>query len=232
MCFSGRVCFFSFTRVVDSGPSRMHPQSLGRQNSWENHMFPFNFGSVLWDLWDPSPSEAKCQSIHMLLFSEHVPVWRGTLVPPSSSSSIFSSSLLSSIHRGADFGPIAWWMPFSSTVCQIWDRRWDLHLSAELWMWHRRNRNEASAPPLVIICARRYKLWQTSRHERKALHQGCSADAEPFMLHFSLSHCYLHQSRSGLFTLASERQHSTVDAAGSAHMLMILWCTTCRSKSN
>lgn len=21
-------------------------------------MFPFNFGSVLWDLWDPSPSEA------------------------------------------------------------------------------------------------------------------------------------------------------------------------------
>lgn len=59
-------------------------------------MFPFNFGSVLWDLWDPSPSEAplqlfspKCQSNHMLLVSEQLPVGHGALALLSSCCSYF-----------------------------------------------------------------------------------------------------------------------------------------------
>lgn len=59
-------------------------------------MFPFNFGSVLWELWDPTPSEAplqlfspKCQSNHMLLVSEQLPVGHGALAQPSFCCSCF-----------------------------------------------------------------------------------------------------------------------------------------------
>lgn len=75
---------------------RMHHSSLRRQKSRGSHMFPFNFGSVLRDLWDPSPSEAplqlfspKCQSNHTLLVFEQLPVGHSASALPSSCCSYF-----------------------------------------------------------------------------------------------------------------------------------------------
>lgn len=47
----GKLVFFLFFPcVVDSGCGRLHHYSLRRAKSQGSHMFPFNFGSVLWDL--------------------------------------------------------------------------------------------------------------------------------------------------------------------------------------
>lgn len=91
-----------------------------------NHMFPFNFGSVLWDLWDPSPSEAPTSAVlSQMPIKPRAAVLRAcpsrTRRPGAALLQLESSSRARPFppFRGADPGPIAWLMPFSGTVCQI-----------------------------------------------------------------------------------------------------------------
>lgn len=118
--------FFPFH--TSGGFRRRQDASLESQETelMRNHMFPFNFGSVLWDLWDPSPSEAPTSAVlSQMPIKPRVAVLRArpsrTRHPGAALLQLESSSQARPFppFRGADPGPIAWLMPFSGTVCQI-----------------------------------------------------------------------------------------------------------------